>query len=89
MASTPAYVVLLVGLGATDLSMTPSAIPRVRRTIAGIDTGKAQSRSARNVLSVTRPTKLRILSVSALFNFGPQLFDASSLPKPRKVSTLA
>ena len=43
MASTPAYVVLLVGLGATDLSMTPSAIPRVRRAIAGIDSQEARA----------------------------------------------
>jgi phosphotransferase system enzyme I (PtsI) len=30
MASTPAYAVLLVGLGAVDLSMIPAMIPRVR-----------------------------------------------------------
>jgi phosphotransferase system enzyme I (PtsI) len=42
MASTPAYVVLLLGLGATELSMTPSAIPRVSRTVARIDTRLAR-----------------------------------------------
>jgi phosphotransferase system enzyme I (PtsI) len=36
MASTPAYVVVLIGLGATELSMTPSSIPRVRRTIKAV-----------------------------------------------------
>ncbi|MGB7923935.1 MAG: phosphoenolpyruvate--protein phosphotransferase [Pyrinomonadaceae bacterium] len=36
MAATPAYAVVLVGLGATDLSMTASSIPRVRRTVAGV-----------------------------------------------------
>ncbi|MEO8435348.1 MAG: phosphoenolpyruvate--protein phosphotransferase [Pyrinomonadaceae bacterium] len=36
MASTPAYAVVLIGLGATDLSMTPAAIPRVARALAGI-----------------------------------------------------
>jgi phosphotransferase system enzyme I (PtsI) len=36
MAATPAYAVVLVGLGATDLSMTASSIPRVRRTLAGV-----------------------------------------------------
>jgi phosphotransferase system enzyme I (PtsI) len=41
MAATPAYVVVLVGLGATDLSMTASFIPRVRRTIAGISYAEA------------------------------------------------
>src|SRR5712691_10798501 len=43
MASTPAYAVLLVGLGAVDLSMTPSKIPRVRRILSGIDSGDARA----------------------------------------------
>lgn len=38
MASTPIYAVLLAGLGAVDLSMTPAMIPRVRRRLAQIDT---------------------------------------------------
>jgi phosphoenolpyruvate-protein phosphotransferase (PTS system enzyme I) len=42
MASTPAYAVLLIGLGATDLSMTPASIPRVRRAIAGINASDAR-----------------------------------------------
>jgi phosphoenolpyruvate-protein phosphotransferase (PTS system enzyme I) len=33
MASTPAYAVLLVGLGAVDLSMIPAMIPRVRSVL--------------------------------------------------------
>ena len=37
MASTPAYAVLLVGLGAVDLSMTPAMIPRVRNVLTQID----------------------------------------------------
>jgi phosphoenolpyruvate-protein phosphotransferase len=37
MASTPAYAVLLVGLGAVDLSMIPAMIPRVRSVLAQID----------------------------------------------------
>jgi phosphotransferase system enzyme I (PtsI) len=39
MASTPAYAVLLVGLGAVDLSMIPAMIPRVRNVLTQIDTG--------------------------------------------------
>ena len=42
MAATPAYAVVLIGLGATDFSMTPSSIPRVRRTIAGINSVEAR-----------------------------------------------
>jgi phosphoenolpyruvate-protein phosphotransferase len=37
MASTPAYAVLLVGLGASDLSMTPAMIPRVRNVLTQIN----------------------------------------------------
>jgi phosphoenolpyruvate-protein kinase (PTS system EI component) len=48
MASTPAYAVLLIGLGATELSMTPSSIPRVRRVLAGID-----SRAAREIATAS------------------------------------
>lgn len=36
MASTPAYAVLLVGLGAVDLSMIPAMIPRVRDVLTEI-----------------------------------------------------
>jgi phosphoenolpyruvate-protein kinase (PTS system EI component) len=42
MAGTPAYAVVLAGLGARDLSMTASAIPRVRRALASIDVAGAQ-----------------------------------------------
>ena len=37
MASTPPYAVLLVGLGAVDLSMIPAMIPRVRSVLTQID----------------------------------------------------
>jgi len=37
MASTPAYAVLLVGLGAVDLSMIPAMIPRVRDVLTRIN----------------------------------------------------
>jgi len=37
MASTPAYAVLLVGMGAVDLSMIPAMIPRVRNVLTQID----------------------------------------------------
>jgi len=39
MASTPAYAVLLVGLGAVDLSMIPAMIPRVRNVLTQINAG--------------------------------------------------
>jgi phosphoenolpyruvate-protein kinase (PTS system EI component) len=36
MAGSPFYVPLLIGLGATELSMNPSSIGRVRDLISGI-----------------------------------------------------
>ncbi len=42
MAATPAYAVILLGLGARDLSMTSASIPRVRRTLAGVDAARAR-----------------------------------------------
>jgi phosphotransferase system enzyme I (PtsI) len=53
MASTPAYVVLLVGMGAVDLSMTPAAIPRVRATLSQIDTIEAASLATRCLARAT------------------------------------
>lgn len=37
MAGDPRYTMLLLGLGLTELSMTPSAVPRVKRRIRGLD----------------------------------------------------
>jgi phosphotransferase system enzyme I (PtsI) len=42
MASNPAQVILLLGMGMTDLSMTPSSIPMIRRLVRAIDLAKAQ-----------------------------------------------
>jgi len=83
MASTPAYAVLLVGMGATDLSMTPSSIPRVRRAIAGID-----SRDARTIveecLSCDTADEVENLVRERFAKLWPELFPPSSLPAPRQ-----
>ncbi|MDQ1638833.1 MAG: phosphoenolpyruvate-protein phosphotransferase system enzyme [Pyrinomonadaceae bacterium] len=82
MASTPAYAVLLIGLGATDLSMTPSAMPRVRRTLAAIDSASARS-IVEECLACESADEVEYLVHSRLGSCWPQLFPASSLPKPR------
>jgi phosphotransferase system enzyme I (PtsI) len=84
MASTPAYAVLLIGLGATDLSMTPSAMPRVRRTLAGIDSVSARS-IAEECLLCESADEVEYLVHKRLGSRWPQLFPASSLPKPRPI----
>ncbi|HEX7332554.1 MAG TPA: phosphoenolpyruvate--protein phosphotransferase [Pyrinomonadaceae bacterium] len=43
MASTPVYAALLVGLGATDLSMTPAMIPRVRAVLSQIKAAEVRA----------------------------------------------
>ena len=37
MAGSPFYVPVLIGLGATELSMNPTSIEAVRRVITGIE----------------------------------------------------
>jgi phosphotransferase system enzyme I (PtsI) len=82
MASTPAYAVLLIGLGATDLSMTPSAMPRVRKALAGIDSASAQA-LVKECLTCESADEVEYLVHARLGTCWPHLFPASSLPKPR------
>jgi len=83
MASTPAYAVLLIGLGATELSMTPAAIPRVRRVLAGIDSRDAQE-IARFCLTCSTADEVEDLVRERFTQLWPDLFSSSNLPAPRK-----
>ena len=84
MASTPAYVVLLLGLGATELSMTPSAIPRVRRTVAGIDSRVAHE-IALECLKAETADDVEEVVRERLGRLWYHLFPPASLPAPRQV----
>lgn len=83
MASTPAYAVLLVGMGATDLSMTPSSIPRVRRAIAGVDSRDARS-IVQDCLNCDTADEVENLVRERFANLWPELFPPASLPAPRQ-----
>jgi phosphotransferase system enzyme I (PtsI) len=83
MASTPAYAVLLVGLGATDLSMGPASIPRVRRAIAGIDSREARQ-IAEECLVAETADEVEELVRQRFTKLWPGLFTPSSLPAPRR-----
>jgi phosphotransferase system enzyme I (PtsI) len=85
MASTPAYAVLLLGLGATDLSMTPSAIPRVRQTVKEIDTHDAR-RIAEECLRCTTADEVENLVRQRFGKLWYDLFPATSLPAARQTS---
>ncbi|HEX8773796.1 MAG TPA: phosphoenolpyruvate--protein phosphotransferase [Pyrinomonadaceae bacterium] len=82
MAATPTYAVLLVGLGATILSMIPASIPRVRRTIAAINYRDAEA-IARASLACESADEVEEL-VRLRFSAGwPHLFPPETLPAPK------
>ncbi|HEV2915929.1 MAG TPA: phosphoenolpyruvate--protein phosphotransferase [Pyrinomonadaceae bacterium] len=82
MAASPVYAVLLVGLGATIFSMTPSAIPRVRRAIAGIQYAEAQM-VARPLLDCESADEVEELVRVSLTARWPHLFPPETLPAPK------
>jgi phosphotransferase system enzyme I (PtsI) len=82
MASTPAYAVLLIGLGATDLSMTPSSIPRVRRALAAIDSQDARG-IVRECLDCDSADEVENLVRERFAKLWPEQFPPESLPAPR------
>ena len=80
MASTPAYAVLLAGLGATDLSMTPAMIPRVRAALARIETGEAQAVAERCLAAATADEVEEIVREEFRARW-PELFPLNTLPR--------
>jgi phosphotransferase system enzyme I (PtsI) len=83
MAATPAYAVVLLGLGARDLSMTTSSIPRVRRTLAGVSAGRARE-IADECLNCETADEVEELVRVRLGAEWPQLFPPSNLPAPKR-----
>jgi phosphotransferase system enzyme I (PtsI) len=82
MASTPAYGVVLLGLGAHDLSMTPSAIPRVSRVLCGVDSRDAIAIAKECLQCQTADEVEELVRTSFLLNW-PELFSAVNLPAAR------
>ena len=83
MASTPAYAALLVGLGAVDLSMTPASIPRVRRSLAGIDSRDAKAIAA-ECLECATADEVEHLVRERFRARWSEIFTIESLPQPRE-----
>ncbi len=79
MASTPAYAVLLAGMGAVDLSMTPTSIPKVRATLSQIDTTEAAELVERCLACPTADDVEEIVR-SEFRNRWPDLFPPKALP---------
>ena len=79
MASTPAYAVLLIGMGSVDLSMTPALIPRVRSILSQID-AKAAEEIARRCLDCATADEVEEIVRVEFRNRWPDLFPPKSLP---------
>ena len=80
MASTPAYAVLLAGLGATDLSMIPATIPRVRHVLSTISANDAREVALR-CLACGTADEVEELVRNEFRARWPELFSPSTLPK--------
>jgi phosphoenolpyruvate-protein kinase (PTS system EI component) len=65
MASDPALVGLLVGLGLTEFSMTPGAIPIVRQVVEGTSAQEAR-RLAGHALRLATATEIEQYLFDAL-----------------------
>jgi phosphoenolpyruvate-protein phosphotransferase (PTS system enzyme I) len=85
MASTPAYAVLLVGLGAIDLSMTPATIPRVRAVLSQINANEARE-IAQRCLAAATADEVEELVRNEFKARWPDLFPPNSLPKAAESS---
>jgi phosphotransferase system enzyme I (PtsI) len=79
MASTPAYSVLLIGLGAVDLSMTPASIPRVRSTLSQIDSNIARE-IAETCLGCATADEVEDVVRKEFRARWPDLFSQKALP---------
>jgi phosphotransferase system enzyme I (PtsI) len=85
MAGTPAYAVMLLGLGASELSMTSSSIPRVRQVVSSIRYSDAHS-IAKLCLACQTADEVEELVRSEYLAHWPDLFSTKTLPL-RKLKT--
>ena len=79
MASTPAYSVLLIGMGAMDLSMTPAMIPRVRSALSQIDAKEAAA-IARRCLECATADEVEEIVRAEFRHHWPNVFPPKALP---------
>ncbi|MCA1628865.1 MAG: phosphoenolpyruvate--protein phosphotransferase [Acidobacteria bacterium] len=82
MAGTPAYAAVLVGLGARELSMTATAIPRVRHALSGIDAAGA-SEIARECMACAGADESEEVVRARLGERWGDIFPPKSLPPPK------
>jgi phosphotransferase system enzyme I (PtsI) len=76
MASNPAQVIILLGLGLKDLSMTPTAIPAIRRLVRSIDLDTAQNIAA-HAITLTTPAEVHRYMQAHLSDLGAQFLASA------------
>jgi phosphotransferase system enzyme I (PtsI) len=79
MAGTPAYAVVLVGLGVQELSMTAPLIPRMRRTLSAIPIAAAREVAAACLRCAEAEEVEEVVRVE-LGTRWPEVFSPKSLP---------
>lgn len=82
MAASPAYAAVLLGLGARELSMAPTAIPRVRRTIEGVEMSELAG-IATECLECATADDVEESVRAGLGGRWPHLFPPEILPPPK------
>jgi phosphoenolpyruvate-protein phosphotransferase (PTS system enzyme I) len=83
MAGSPVYVPILIGLGATELSMNVNSIPRVRRTISHIAHEEAREITGKLLGCPTADEVEKEVRESYLKKWS-HLFTPDILPQPKK-----
>ncbi len=76
MASNPAQVIMLLGLGLRDLSMTPSAIPAIRRLVRSIKLTDAEKLAA-HAMSLNTPAEVHHFVQTHLSDLGSEFLAAA------------
>jgi phosphotransferase system enzyme I (PtsI) len=74
MASNPAQVVVLLGLGLRDLSMTPNAIPAIKRVVRAVDLATAEKIAAQ-ALALTTPAEVNHYVREQIATYWKHLLD--------------
>ena len=76
MASNPAQVIVLLGLGLRDLSLTPNAIPTIRRLVRSIRMSAAE-KIANHAVTLTTPAEVHRYVNAHLSDLGTLLLSSA------------
>jgi phosphotransferase system enzyme I (PtsI) len=83
MAGSPVYAAILIGLGATELSMNPNSILRVRKTVSAIAFEEAREITKQLLKCQTSDGVEHLVSELFIKNWS-HLFSTDILPGNKK-----